>query len=436
MGVSRDCRGGNLQRSDGLTSAFCISSEHAFLEDVCQPPVRLFVDNITCDVYNCLLGQSYACRALLPCIERTDTERDTAINIVRHPARPARRALAVLASFGAVHVPPDAHHNSIIREAQSNGSAVGSLDAAELRHNWHQTHPSSTITRALDCMPPRLLFRLHFWVENPGGAGALFRWLLPRLFEVYGIDLRNATHVARLTHCGGGGAGWRKYTRILITDPMLARLIGVCGPSPSLNCGHAKRHDITFAGDAPLPTDAMGIKHSIPPRLYNAQIAPLAEAIPQSIRHLYLIVHIGSGSQSSRHLTTHRFPVAFVDYERTVTTNFRTAKPTLVADYDCYSSTTQVVALTARRAGFHPDAVVGGLFGPCGTTRTPMTNMNRTRCVHARRGVRSGEARASACCARARLCRSTCAQERGRRTRHRDLPPTSPPACVRADLPA
>jgi len=58
------------------------------------------------------------------------------------------------------------------------------------------------------------------------------------------------------------------------------------------------------------------------------------------------------------------------------------------------------------------------------------------RCVHARRGVRSGEAATSACCARVRLCRSTCAQERGRRTRHRDPPPTSPPACVRADVPA
>ena len=60
------------------------------------------------------------------------------------------------------------------------------------------------------------------------------------------------------------------------------------------------------------------------------------------------------------------------------------------------------------------------------------------RCVHARRGVRSGDAAASAsaCCARVRLCRSTCAQERGRRTRHKDPPPTSPPACVRADLPA
>ena len=217
-----------------------MTSEHAFLEDVCRPSVRLFTDTVTCDVYNWLLAQSYACRALLPCIERTGTERDTAVNIVLHPARPARRALAVLASFGAIHVPPDAHHDDLILEAQLCGTVVDPLGAAELRQDWSQTHPTSTITRALDCLPPRLLFRLHFWVENPG-AGALFRWLLPRLFEIYGIDLRNATHVARLTHCCGGGAGWRKYTQILSTDPMLARLVGVCGPSPSLNCGHAKR---------------------------------------------------------------------------------------------------------------------------------------------------------------------------------------------------
>ena len=153
---------------------------------------------------------------------------------------------------------------------------------------------------------------------------------------------------------------------------MLARLIGVCGPSPGLNCGHAKCHEITFAGDAPLPADVMSIKHSIPPPLYDAQIAPLAAAIPPSIRHLYLIVHLGSGSQSSRHLTTHGFPVAFVDCERTVITNSRTVEPTVVVYYDSYSSTTQIVALTARRAGFHPDVVVGILFDPCCITRTPM----------------------------------------------------------------
>ena len=378
MGVSRDRRGGNFQRMDGLTSTFCMASEHAFLEDVGRPPVRLFVGSVVCDVYNCLIGQSYACRALLPCIERTDAERSSAVNIVpgRHPARSARRALAVLASFGAIHVPPDAHHGTLVREARSNGAVVGPLDAAALRFDWDRTHPTPSIAHMLDCEPPRLLFRLHLWVENPG-AGALFRWLLPRLREVYGIDLRNAKHVARLTRCCGGGAGWRKYTQILSTDPMLRRLIGVCGPSPALNCGHAKRHEITFAGNTPLPADAMGIKHSITPRLYGALIAPLAAAIPPNIRHLYLIVHLGSGGQSSRNLCTRGFPVAFVDCERSVTNNFRTVRPTVVVDYDSYASITEVVALAARRAGFHPDAAVGILFDPCCVTRTPMTNMNR-----------------------------------------------------------
>ena len=36
-----------------------------------------------------------------------------------------------------------------------------------------------------------------------------------------------------------------------------------------------------------------------------------------------------------------------------------------------------VVELAARRAGFHPDAVVGILFDPCCVTRSPITNMNR-----------------------------------------------------------
>ena len=104
-------------------------------------------------------------------------ERDAAVCIVsgRHPARPARRALAVLASFGAVHVPPDVHHGTLIREARSTGTVVGPLDAAALRQDWDRTHPA--ITLSLDCKPPRLLFRLFIWVENPG-AGALFRWLL------------------------------------------------------------------------------------------------------------------------------------------------------------------------------------------------------------------------------------------------------------------
>ena len=51
----------------------------------------------------------------------------------------------------------------------------------------------------------------------------------------------------------------------------------------------------------------------------------------------------------------------------------------MVVDYDSYASITEVVALAARRAGFHPNAAVGILFDPCCVTRTPMTNMN---CKH------------------------------------------------------
>ena len=150
--------------------------------------------------------------------------------------------------------------------------------------------------------------------------------------------------------------------RILSSDETLENRIGVCGPCPALNCGHTKRHEVTFAGNTSLPADAINIKHSIPPRLYDAQMAPLARAIPRSIRHQYLVVHLGSGSQSSRHITTLGFPVAFVDYERTVTTNFRSVNPTLCTDYDTHPSIVHVVELAARRAGFHPDAIVGILF--------------------------------------------------------------------------
>ena len=118
--------------------------------------MRLFVDIVVCDVYNCLLGQSYACRALLPCIERTDEERNAAVHNVhsRHSARSARRALAVLASFGVVHVPPDAHHDSLIREAQSTGTVVGPLDAAALQLDWNRTHPTIIAVARLPAAPP------------------------------------------------------------------------------------------------------------------------------------------------------------------------------------------------------------------------------------------------------------------------------------------
>ena len=334
MGVGRDKRS-CFQHSNGLSSTFSMAFEHAFLEDVCRPPTRLFADAVSCDTYDSVHTQSYAGRAFLPCIERDDTERRKAIRAVRRRHSPylARRALAVLASAGAIHVPPDVRHDDLIQEARMDGVAVGSLNSAELCRCWILTHPTPTAIGQPDVPPPDLLIRLFVWIENPG-ASALFRWLLPRLYEYYGIDLRNVTHVARLTHCFGGGAAWRKYTRILSSDETLVDRIGVCGPCPALNCGHAKRHEVTFAGNTSLPADAINIKHSIPPRLYDAQMAPLARAIPRSIRHQYLVVHLGSGSQSSRHITTLGFPVAFVDYVHTVTTNFRSLSPTLCTDYD------------------------------------------------------------------------------------------------------
>ena len=377
MGVGRDKRS-CFRHSNGLTSTFSIAFEHAFLEDVCQPLTRLFPDAISCDAYDSLHTQSYACRALLPRIEREDAERRVAIRTLRRRHSPyhARRALAVLASAGAIHIPPDVRHDDLIQEARSNGIAVCSLNASELLRNWNLTHPTPTTICQPDCSPPDLLFRLFVWIENPG-ASALFRWLLPRLYALYGIDLRNVTHVARLTHCFGGGAAWRKYTQILSSGQTLSSRIGVCGPCPNLNCGHAKHHEVTFASNTSLPTDAINIKHSIPPKLYDAQMAPLARAIPRSIRHQYLVVHLGSGSQSSRHITTLGFPVAFVDYPHTVTTNFRSVNPTLCTNYDTHPCIVHVVQLAARRAGFHPDAVVGVLFDPCCVTRSPITNMNR-----------------------------------------------------------
>ena len=68
------------------------------------------------------------------------------------------------------------------------------------------------------------------------------------------------------------------------------------------------------------------------------------------------------------------------------------------------------------------------------TTGTSAACVVRLACAACMRGAACAAARraASACCARACLCRSACAQARGRRTRHRDLPPTSIPVCVRA----
>ena len=108
----------------------------------------------------------------------------------RHPPYFARRALAVLASAGAIHIPPDARHDDLILEARPCGTVVGSLNAAELLRNWNWTHPTPTALRQPSCPLPDLLFRLFVWIENPG-ASALFRWLLPRLYELYGIDLGN-----------------------------------------------------------------------------------------------------------------------------------------------------------------------------------------------------------------------------------------------------
>ena len=69
------------------------------------------------------------------------------------------------------------------------------------------------------------------------------------------------------------------------------------------------------------------------------------------------------------------------------------------------------------------------LGGGRSTTPTPLPRACvRLACAACMRGAARAAARraASARCTRACLCRFACAQERGRRTRHRDLPPTSP----------
>ena len=91
MGVGRDKRS-CFQHSNGLSSTFSMAFEHAFLEDVCRPPTRLFADAVSCDTYDSVHTQSYAGRAFLPCIERDDTERRKAIRAVRRHAFTVPRA--------------------------------------------------------------------------------------------------------------------------------------------------------------------------------------------------------------------------------------------------------------------------------------------------------------------------------------------------------
>ena len=65
---------------------------------------------------------------------------------------------------------------------------------------------------------------------------------------------------------------------------------------------------------------------------------------------------------------------------------------------------------------------------PQATPPSPPAAYVRLACAACMRSAACAAARraASACCARACLCRFACAQARGRRTRHRDLPPTLP----------
>ena len=206
---------------------------------------------------------------------------------------------------------------------------------------------------------------------NPG-AGTFYIWLLPILLP----ELRHIRFVVSLTHCFKGGTGWRKYTSILTNDGTLASRVGPCGSCPHANCGHSRRHEVIIGGHGRLPPGALNMKHSAPPALYDAELFHLLLEIPPDQRHRYAIVHMGSGSQSSTHISCHGFVVLTVDKEPTTNTKFRSVSPTLNIDYDS-RPIMGIVAIVAAKAGFHVDAVVGILFNPCCITRTTMTRMNR-----------------------------------------------------------
>ena len=262
-------------------------------------------------------------------------------------------------------------HDLLLSAASDLGCDVGPLMAATLLSAWDLTHATPVPTPlALPLARPPRLFNLTFWGENPG-AGAFYIWLLPILLP----ELRHIRFVVSLTHCFKGGTGWRKYTSILTNDDTLASRVGPCGSCPHTNCGHSKRHEVIIGGNVRLPPDALNMKHSVPPALYDAELYHLLLEIPPDQRHHYAIVHMGSGSQSSMHISCHGFVVLTVDKEPTTNTKFRSVSPTLNIDYDS-RPIMGIVALVAAKAGFHVGAVVGILFDPCCITRTTMTRMN------------------------------------------------------------
>ena len=113
------------------------------------------------------------------------------------------------------------------------------------------------------------------------------------------------------------------------------------------------------------------MKHSIPPTFYDAAIRRAAALIPPSARHQYLVVHIGSGGQSSSHLRTYGFQIAYVDWDAETTTSFRSVSPTLVIDYDS-QPIMATVRDAAHRAGFNTNAVIAIFFDPCCKTRSSL----------------------------------------------------------------
>ena len=384
-GCTRVTRRISQPADNGISAGYSVSFEHAFLEDVCCPAYRVFNTAISCTTHDALSRRSYAGRALLPCLERSTNECHDSFSKEKHTKRDHCLQLAIFLSVGILHSAPititpravfsehQSHDHDLLLSAASDlGRDVGPLSAAALLSSWNLTHATTVPTPlALILARPPCLFNLTFWAENPG-AGAFYIWLLPILLP----ELRHIRFVVSLTHCFKGGTGWRKYTSILTNDDTLDSRVGACGSCPHTNCGHSKRHEVIIGGDVRLPPDALNMKHSVPPALYDAELFHLLLEIPPDQRHHYAIVHMGSGSQSSMHISCHGFVVLTVDKEPTTTTKFRSVSPTLRIDYDS-RPIMDIVALVAAKAGFHVDAVVGILFDPCCITRTTMTRMNR-----------------------------------------------------------
>ena len=349
---------------NGLSAGYSVPFEHAFLEDICYPAYRVFGTSFSCATHDALSRRSYAGRALLPCLERTAKEcddafvnaspclnkqvandSDDALNSSFHRTKRIKRdhclRLAIFVSVGVLHSPPVSSRSfsskgrsydrdSLLSDAADLGHDIGPLLASSLLFSWCLTHATAVpVSLSLPFEPPPRLFSFTVWGDNPG-AGAFFMWLLPILLP----ELDHIRFVVSLTHCSKGGAGWRKYTCILTNDGALASRVGPCGSCPHTNCGHSKRHEVIIGGNTSLSSDALHMKHSIPPALYDTELSHLRIETPPDQRHHYVIVHMGSGSQPPSHISCHGFVVLTVDWESTTTTAFRTVSPTLRIDYD------------------------------------------------------------------------------------------------------